>query len=109
MLWLFLFGVMIAVTVSAYSAYGASGALYIGGASLLAFVAGSGLRGSLYGSKGQLAGGAIAATFCMGIALWLSQEINVRAFGYEILGWFWVVGFFASCFLLTTKRFVDVG
>ena len=105
MLWIVFFAVLIAVAVNAYSVYGLRGALYAGAASALAFWAGAGLRGSVYGDTSQLVGGAIAALGCVALALWLSQGLMLRAFGYEIVGWHWAAGVFVGCFLFTSKRF----
>jgi len=106
MVWLFFLGVAIAATTSAYSLYGLWGAVYSFLGTVLAFCAGSALRGSLYWKWEQVVGGAVAALVCMAMALWLVQDLNLHVFGYEIVGWHWAVGVFVGCFLLTSRRFV---
>jgi len=98
--WLF----SIIVVVTAFNAAGLSAGLSAFGTSILSFFAGGGLKGSLYGTRGQKVVGAMAALVFMSIAHWLGAGFSVHIFGIDLTGteWGWIG--FVICLLLTPKR-----
>lgn len=93
----------IVVIVTAFNAAGLWPGLSAFGTSLLSFFAGAGLKGSLYGTRGQKIAGASAALVLMGIAHWFGAGFSVRILGNNLTGteWGWIG--FVICLLLTPR------
>ena len=109
MVYVFYFGVLIAHLVLTWMYVGPWEASKWLGLSGLAFWAGAGLKGSLYGSWVQIAGGAAMAAVFMGAAIWLSQGLAFVWRDYTVLGWQWAVGTFVFFLVFTSRRFSPVG
>lgn len=76
--------------------------------SLLAVFAGGGLRGSLYGNKGQKIGGFVSAVIFILIAYWLSDKFYFAIKGFSFTGLEWIIiGFFIG--LLFVSKTVALG
>jgi hypothetical protein len=97
--------ISLTLVVSAFVNAGWGPALSTAGTSLLSFFAGAGLRGSLYGTKGQKLAGLGMAVVFMGIAHWVGHGFSAHVFGYDFDGTQWGWLGFVVCFLCTTKRF----
>ena len=74
---------------------------------LLALFAGSGLRGSLYGDKGQKIGGIVMACIFFAISsYWISNTgFYVSLFNVTIGGGLWVIIGLLVGFIFTTKKY----
>ena len=74
---------------------------------LLALFAGSGLRGSLYGDKGQKIGGIVMACILFAISsYWISNTgFYVSLFNVTIGGGLWVIIGLLVGFIFTTKKY----
>src|SRR5690348_12330631 len=73
--------------------------------SILALIAGGGLRASVFwGDRTQKIGGPVIAALLAALAYWLSSGFSVGLFGYLLTGTEWgIIGFFL-CFLFVTRR-----
>jgi hypothetical protein len=100
--------ISVIVIITAFNAAGLSAGGSAFGTSILSFFAGSGLKGSFYGTRGQKLAGACAALVLMGISHWLGAGFSVHILGIDLTGtqWGWI-GFFI-CLLFTTKRMGSV-
>ena len=101
-----LFSLVIAFT--AFSA-GWQASLSALGATLLSLVAGVGLRGSLYGTKGQKLAGVGLAVVLIGFAHWVGRGFSAQVFGYYFTGTEWAWLGFVICFLFTPKQWASSG
>jgi hypothetical protein len=98
MAWIILIYIVISgiVSFTAISS-GWSATLSAAGTSLLSVIAGSGLRGSLYGTKTQKVGGFVFAAILIGIAYWLGHLFSAHLFDFDFTGSQWgVIGFVIS-------------
>lgn len=75
------------------------------GVSLLSFWAGSGLKGSLYGTSGQRIAGFVLAAIFMFIANWLTHAYPfvVRIFDVTLGGGLWAALYFVVAFFATKR------
>lgn len=91
------------ITITSFTSAGASPGFSALGTCALSFFAGAGLKGSLYGSRGQKIAGVVAATVFMAIAHWIGAGFSVRISDIELTGteWGWI-GFFV-CLIFTSK------
>ena len=92
------------IAITAFSAGWAPG-LSAAGKAFLSFCAGAGLRGSLYGTKGQKLAGLGLAVVLMGIAHWVGHGFSAHVLGYDFDGTEWGWLGFVIRFLCTSKRF----
>lgn len=98
-----MFGLVIIITV--YTNTGWQAALSALAGVGFAFLAGAGLKGSLYGTKAQKLAGLALAVVMISLAHWIGQGFSVHVFGYDLTGTEWVWIGFAICLLFTPKRF----
>jgi hypothetical protein len=105
-LWIALFGVVLAVVVNGYGEMGTSGAVFLGLASFTVFVAGSGLRASFWMTTAQRAAGSAIALAMLLVSLYLVSGMFVNVLSYSVPGWQWVLGVFAVSFALTTRKLI---
>ncbi len=100
--------VSIVVIITAYNTAGLSPGLSALGTSFLSFFSGAGLRGSLYGTRGQKFAGGSAAIIFMAIAHWIGAGVWVHIYGIDLAGseWGWI-GFFI-CLLFMPKRMAAI-
>jgi hypothetical protein len=110
MAWIIYIYVLISLVIAftAFSAGWQAGLSAIG-TTFLAFAAGAGLRGSLYGTKRQKLAGLALAVVLMSIAHWVGQGFSVHVFGYNFTGTEWGWLGFVICVLCTSKRFAVSG
>ena len=104
--WIIYIYVLISLVIAfiAFSAGWRAGLSAIG-TSFFAFVAGAGLKASLYGTTRQKVAGLGLAVGLMSITHWVGQGFSVHVFGYDFTGTAWGWLGFAICFLCITKRF----
>ena len=91
------------VIISSFSNAGLGPGLSALATSALSFFAGGGLRGSLYGTKGQKIAGSLTALVCMSIAYYIGAGFSVRLYDHLLTGtqWGWI-GFFI-CLIFTPR------
>lgn len=72
--------------------------------SILSFIAGAGLKGSLFLTWKHILAALCLAVPMMVAAHWIGQGFSVRLFGYKLTGteWGWLA--FFVCFLFAPKR-----
>jgi hypothetical protein len=100
----------VAVALAAFSSGGMTPGLCALGTSALAFIAGVGLKGTIYGSWRRRLAGLCLALVSMGIAHWLGTGFSVNLLGVSLGGteWGWL-SFFISLLLISKRmgrRFV---
>jgi hypothetical protein len=93
------------VVVSAWSNAGTSAGFRAAGASVLAIVAGGGLKAALWwGHPLQKLSGLVIAAGLMAVVWWLSLGFSVQLFGQYLSGTLWAVCGFCVVFVFTTKE-----
>jgi hypothetical protein len=93
------------VAISAWSNAGSGAGLRAAGASVLAIVAGGGLKAALWwGHPLQKASGVVIAAGLMALVWWLSLGFSAQVFGQHFSGTLWAVVGFSVVFVFTTKE-----
>ena len=98
----FIFSATIAIGAGIHAGIGV--ALHAAGGSLLALIAGGGLRGTFRGEKAQKIAGSVFALVLLGLAIWVSLGFSVGFFGISISGPIWAALGFVVCFVFADKR-----
>jgi hypothetical protein len=98
----FIASIMIAISAGVHA--GLSVGLHAAGGSLLALIAGGGLRGSFWGDRNQKIVGSLIALAILCLSVWISKGFSAGLFGISINGPIWAGIGFVVCLVFADRK-----